>query len=137
MGRDRNGSEACTSGHPQGAPLRVGVDGCPQWVVLLQMNWFSLAGEGGLEESVEGADDLEVLGAAGFGFGAAVDPVAPAAHDDDVEGRAFVASVDGHVLELAGAGEDLLDAAEAVGVAVDEGVLAAFDAEFVGALTRI
>ena len=46
-----------------------------------------------MEEGVEGADDLEVLGAAGFGFGAAGDPVAPAAHDDDVEERAFVASV--------------------------------------------
>ena len=46
-----------------------------------------------MEEGVEGADDLEVLGAAGFGFGAALDPVAPAAHDDDVEGRAFAASV--------------------------------------------
>ena len=31
-------------------------------------------------------------GAAGFGFGAAADPVAPAAHDDDVEGWAFAAS---------------------------------------------
>ena len=54
---------------------------------------FGLAGEGGLEEGVEGADDLEVLGAAGFGLGAAGDPVAPALHDDDVKGRAFVASV--------------------------------------------
>ena len=103
----------------------------------LKVYAFGLAGEGGLEEGVEGADDLEVLRAAGFGFGAAGDPVAPAAHDDDVEGRAFVASVDGHVLKFAGAGEDLLDAAEAVGVAVDEGVLAALDAEFVGALARI
>lgn len=98
---------------------------------------LGLAGEGGLEEGVEGADDLEVLGAAGFGFGAAVDPGAPTAHDDDVEGRAFGASVDGDALELAGAGEDFLDAAEAVGVAVDEGVFAAFDAEFVGALAGI
>ena len=39
--------------------------------------------------------------------------------------------------KLAGAGEDLLDTAEAVGVAVDEGVLAALDPEFVGALARI
>ena len=101
------------------------------------MHRFGIAGDGGLEEGVEGADDLEVLGAAGFGFGAAADPVAPAAHDDDVEGWAFVASIDGHVLEFAGAGEDLFDAAESVGVAVDEGVLAAFDAEFVGALARI
>ena len=75
--------------------------------------------------------------AAGFGFGAAVDPVAPAAHDDDVEGWAFTASINGHVLKLAGTGEDLLDAAEAVGVAVDESVLAALDPEFVGALARI
>lgn len=101
------------------------------------MHPFGLAGEGGLEEGVEGADDLEVLGAAGFGFGAAVDPVGPALHDNDVEGRAFVAAVDGDALELAGAGEDFFDAAEAVGVAVDEGVFAAFDAEFVGALAGI
>ena len=70
---------ACAGGHPQGASLQV--DG------------FGFAGEGGLGEGVEGADDLEVLGAAGFGFGAVVDPVAPPAHDDNVEGRAFVASV--------------------------------------------
>ena len=80
---------------------------------------------------------MEVLGAAGFGFGAAGDPVAPAAHDDDVEGWAFVASVDGYVFEFAGAGEDLFDATEAVGVAVDEGVFSALDAEFVGALAGI
>ena len=64
--------------------------------MLLELDAFGLAGEGGLEEGIEGvesADDLEVLGAAGFGFGAAADPVAPAVHDDDVEGRAFVASV--------------------------------------------
>ena len=54
---------------------------------MLKTHGFGLAGEGGLEEGVEGGDDLEVLGAAGFGFGAAVDPVAPAAHDDDVEER--------------------------------------------------
>ena len=101
------------------------------------MHGFDFAGEGGLEEGVEGADDLEVLGAADFGFGATVDPVAPAAHDDDVEVGAFGAAINGHVLEFAGAGEDLLDAAEAAGVAVDEGVLAALDAEFVGALARI
>ena len=58
----------------------------------LHADGFVFAGEGGLEEGVEGADDLEVLGAAGFGFGAAGDPVAPAAHDDDVEERAFVVS---------------------------------------------
>ena len=40
-----------------------------------------------MEEGVEGADHLEVLRAAGFGFGAAVDPVGPAGHDDDVEER--------------------------------------------------
>lgn len=90
-----------------------------------------------MEEGVEGADDLEVLGAAGFGFGAAVDPVGPTLHDNDVEGRAFVAAVDGDALEVAGAGEDFFDAAEAVGVAVDEGVFAAFDTEFVGALAGI
>ena len=90
-----------------------------------------------MEEGVEGADDLEVLGAAGFGFGAAVDPVGPALHDNDVEGWAFVAAVDGDVLEFAGAGEDLFDATKAVGVAVDEGVFAAFDAEFVGALAGV
>ena len=90
-----------------------------------------------MEEGVEGADDLEVLGAAGFGFGAAVDPVAPALHDNDVERRAFVAAVDGDVFKLAGAGEDLFDATESVGVAVDEGVFAALDAEFVRALARI
>ena len=45
-----------------------------------------------MEEGVESADDLEGLGAAGFGFGAAGDPVAPAAHDDDVEGWALAAS---------------------------------------------
>ena len=61
------------------------------------------------------------LGAAGFGFGAAGDPVAPAAHDDDVEGWAFAASVNGHVLEFAGAGQNLFHAAEAAGVAEDEG----------------
>ena len=49
---------------------------------------FGLAGEGGLEEGVEGADDLEVSGTTGLGFGPAVDPVAPAAHDDHVEERA-------------------------------------------------
>ena len=54
------------------------------------MHGFVLAGEGGLEEGVEGADDLEVLGAAGFGFGAAVDPVAAVAHDDDVEERVIL-----------------------------------------------
>ena len=101
------------------------------------MDGFGLAGEGGLEEGVEGADDLEVLGAAGFGFGAAVDPVGPAAHDNDIKRRAFVAAVDGDVLEFTGAGEDFFDAAEAVGVAVDEGVFAAFDTEFVGALAGI
>lgn len=90
-----------------------------------------------MEEGVEGADDLEVLGAAGFGFGSAVDPVGPAAHDDDVERRAFVAAVNGNAFEFAGAGEDFFHAAEAVGVAVDEGVFAAFDAEFVGALAGI
>jgi len=42
-----------------------------------------------LEEGVEGADDLVVLGADGFGFGAAVDPVGPAAHDDGVEERSI------------------------------------------------
>ena len=98
---------------------------------------FSLAGEGGLEEGVEGADDLEVLGAAGFGFGAAVDPVGPTLHHNDVKRRAFVAAVDGDALELAGAGEDFFDAAEAVGVAVDKGVFAALDAEFVGALAGV
>ena len=96
-----------------------------------------MAGEGGLEEGVEGADDLEVLGAAGFGFGAAVDPVAPAFHDDDIEGWASGAAVDGDACQFAGAGEDFLDAAESVGVAVDEGVFAALDAEFVGALTGV
>ena len=52
-------------------------------------------------------------------------------------GWAFVASVDGHVLEFAGAGQDLLGTAEAAGVAVDDGVLAALDPEFVGALARV
>ena len=59
----------------------------------VEIDEFGLAGEGGLEAGVEGADDLEVLGAAGFGFGTAGDPVVPAAHDVDVEGRSFVASV--------------------------------------------
>lgn len=90
-----------------------------------------------MEEGVEGADDLEVLGAAGFGFGAAVDPVGPALHDNDVERWAFVAAVDGDAFEFAGAGEDLFDAAKSVGVAVDEGVFAALDAEFVGALAGV
>lgn len=90
-----------------------------------------------MEEGVEGADDLEVLGTAGFGFGAAVDPVAPALHHNNVEGWAFVAAVDGDALEVAGAGEDFFDAAKTVGVAVDEGVFAAFDTEFVGALAGV
>ena len=54
---------------------------------VLKVDTLGRAGEGRLEEGVEGADDLEALGTAGFGFGAAVDPGAPAAHDDCVEGR--------------------------------------------------
>ena len=73
-----------------------------------------MAGEGGLEEGVEGADDLEGLRAAGFGFGAAGDPVAPSAHDDGGEGRAYVAFVDGHVFEFAAARDDMLDTMKAM-----------------------
>ena len=53
------------------------------------MQGFGVAEQGGSKEGVEGADDSEVLAAAGLGFGAAVGTVAPAAHDDDVEERAI------------------------------------------------
>ena len=71
-----------------------------------------------MEERVEGTDDLDVLRAAGFGFGAAVDSAVLAAHDDDVERRAFAA-------------------AKAVGVAAEEGIQAALDAESLGARAEI
>ena len=57
------------------------------WDVLTFMRHLGLAGEDGLEEDVEGADDLEVLGAAGFGFGAALDPVVRVAHAEHVGRR--------------------------------------------------
>ena len=50
------------------------------------MHGFSLVGEEASEEGVESVGDLEFFsGAAGFGFGAACDPVAPGAHDEPVE----------------------------------------------------
>ena len=66
---------------------------------------------------------MKVLGAAGFGIGAAIDRFAEALHDDDIVWRVFVASDDGTVFAFAEASEGLLDAARAAGGAVEEGVL--------------
>ena len=86
-------SSVLHSGRLRPRSWRGQIIGTRAWLTLsrkeLEDHRFGSAGEGGLEEGVEGADDLEVLGAAGVAFGAAVDPVGPAAYDDGVEERAI------------------------------------------------
>lgn len=48
-----------------------------------------MAEEGGLEESAESAHALKVLEVAGIGFGIAVDPFIPIAHDNLVARRSL------------------------------------------------
>ena len=88
----------------------------------------------GLDETIEDAEDLQVIAAARLRFQAAVDPGGKALGDSLVEQAGFVrfGVVDGERLQSncsISAGENLLRTAEGGGVSVDDGASFTLDAQ--------